>query len=124
MLLIYLVLLLIIIKMAQSYSQYLREDENFITNTDDFDNYAYKYKKGRLYRIYGSLCDADKLFIRDLICYTMLKYKSERPSFKKMCGSAARQIVGASVLNAAVFDSSLAKIAGQNALGFFVSNVI
>ena len=126
MLLIYIIILLIIIKLAQSYVYYENNDDYFITSKNDFDKYASsgRYSKGKLIKIYNSLNDADKLFIRDLMCHIVLEHKSKKPSFKKICSSATRQIVGASVLSSLVLNNSVSKAMSQNVLGFFVSNVI
>lgn len=122
--LIFAILLLIIIKLAQSYVYYSDNDDYYITNEGDIEKYAYRYNKGKLFHEYNSLNDHDKLFVRDLICQTVLDYKNVKPSFKKMCQSAAKQIVGASVLSSVVLKGPVAKNMGQNVLGFFVSNVI
>lgn len=126
MLLIYIIILLIIIKVAQSYVYYENNDDYYITSKNDFDKYSScgRYSKGKLLKIYNQLDDTDKLFIRDLICHTMIEHKETKPSFKKMCNSATRQIIGASVLNSLVLNNSVTKAVSQNALGFFVSNVI
>jgi len=126
MLLIYIIILLIIIKLVQSYVYYENNDDYFITSKNDFDKYmsSGRYSKSKLAKIYNNLNDYDKLFIRDLMCHTVLEHKESKPSFKKICRSATRQIVGASVLNSLVLNSSVTKVMSQNVLGFFVSNVI
>ena len=122
--LLFAILLLIIIKVWQSYAYYVGNDDKYITSQGDIEKYSHRYSKGKLLHEYNKLSEHDKLFVRDLICQTVLDYKSVRPSFKKMCQSAARQIFGTSILSSVVMNSSVTKNIGQNVLGFFVSNVI
>lgn len=122
--LIFIILILIILKISQSYIYYNDNDDQYITEVGDLEKYSHRYSKGRLYRLYNNLNDYDKLFVRDLLCHTMLEYKNVKPSFKKMCKSATKQIVGSTVLSTAVLGNSASKAIGQNVLGFFVSNVI
>lgn len=124
MVLICIIIFFILLKLAISYRYYTEFDDSYITAPTDFDEYSYRYEPGRLFWEYKKLCPSDKLFIRDLICHEVLKYKQHKPSFKKMCRSASKQILGTSMLSSVMLGSSIAKTVTQNSLGYFVSNVI
>jgi len=120
------IIILIISKLIDSYTYYINEDYNYITSKHDFEQYMQedRYKNSILCSKWLQLKEIDRIFIRDLICHEMLNYKESRPSFKKMCKSACKQIIIASILSAALLSSSFTKNIKQNSLGYFVSNIV
>ncbi len=123
---VYIAILIVIIKLYNSYTYYIEEDDNYITSTEDFDKYieSGKYNNSKLCKNWINIDEDERKFIRDLICHEVLNYKEKKPSFNKNLKSACKQLIVASVLSGYLLSTSVEKSFEQNSLSYFISNVI
>lgn len=123
---VYIAILIVIIKLYNSYTYYIEEDDNYITSTEDFDKYieSGKYNNSKLCKKWINIDEDERKFIRDLICHEVLNYKEKKPSFNKNLKSACKQLIVASVLSGYLLSTSVEKSFKQNSLSYFISNVI
>lgn len=122
-----LIFLFIIYKLIVEYYYYNDTDHLFITSDGDFHKYESegRYNNSPLYHEYkNSLCEDDRLFIRDLMCHEILNYKSNRPSFKKKCKSMTKNIILTSLGGYLILNNSIGKSFKQNTLGYFMTSMI
>lgn len=80
-------------KLYNEYNEYQKFDSNNITKVGDLDIINKDYTDCELYKYYNSLSTKDKEYFEHLINYTRIKYKDEKPVFKKKFNSFKNNVI-------------------------------
>ena len=82
-----------IYNLYNEYSYYKEFDSNNITKSDDFEIITSQYSDCLLPQFYSNLSKRDKEYFEYLINYTTVKYKEDKPSFKKKINKFKTNII-------------------------------